>query len=188
MIPARAWHRMRTGMLEVTSDDTPDGHAAGHSALLIRRHRYTGTLSYYRCWTPVPAALSRLIAVAVICWRIENYFRYARTHFALDALDSHAATPDNPDRMVPNPAKKAAAAQTRRAEALATAAEAHRDASLAALRNPPPGQPATITNQTINALNAPVEAAWAELDVAKDAAAATPARIRLAEITPAWSA
>jgi hypothetical protein len=59
MIPARAWHRMRTGsgtkgtrhydwaMLEVTSDDTP----GGHSVLLARRHRYTGTLSYYRCWT-----------------------------------------------------------------------------------------------------------------------------------------
>jgi hypothetical protein len=51
MIPARAWYRMRTGsgtkgtrlydwaMLEVTSDDTPDGHGDGHSVLLIRRHR-----------------------------------------------------------------------------------------------------------------------------------------------------
>ena len=64
MIPRQAWHRMRTGsgtkgtrhydwaMLEVTSDDTPGGHDDGHSALLVRRHRYTGTLSYYRCWTP----------------------------------------------------------------------------------------------------------------------------------------
>jgi len=26
-------------------------------------------------------------------WREENYFRYARTHFALDALDSYAAVP-----------------------------------------------------------------------------------------------
>ena len=64
MIPARAWHRMRTGsgtkgtrhydwaMLEVTSDDTPDGQVDGHSVLLVRRHRYTGTLSFYRCWTP----------------------------------------------------------------------------------------------------------------------------------------
>jgi hypothetical protein len=32
-------------------------------------------------------------------WREENYFRYARTRFALDALDSHAASPDDPDRM-----------------------------------------------------------------------------------------
>ena len=54
LIPDRAWHRMRTGsgtegtrhydwaMLEVTSDDTPEGEAGGHSVLLARRHRYTG--------------------------------------------------------------------------------------------------------------------------------------------------
>ena len=86
LIPARAWQRMRTGhgtkgarhydwaMLEVTSDNTPAGHQDGHSMLLIRRHRYTGTLSYYRCWTPGPAALSQLIAVAVLRWRIEMVF------------------------------------------------------------------------------------------------------------------
>jgi hypothetical protein len=57
-------------MLEVTSDDPPGGHEDGHSVLLARRHRYTGTLSYYRCWTPGPVPLSRLIAIAVTRWRI----------------------------------------------------------------------------------------------------------------------
>jgi hypothetical protein len=64
LIPGRAWQRMRTGsgtrgtrhydwaMLEVTSDDTPEGHGDGHCVLLARRHRYTSQLSYYRCWTP----------------------------------------------------------------------------------------------------------------------------------------
>jgi len=109
------------------------------------------------------------LAAGEVCWRLtsrwreENYFRYARTHFALDALDSHAAAPDDPGRLVPNPAKKAAAAQVRHAEILAAAAQAQRDASLAALRNPAPGQPVTITNQMINALHAPVEAAWTGL-------------------------
>jgi hypothetical protein len=51
-------------MLEVTSDDTPEGHSDGHSMLLARRHRYTGTLSYYWCWTPGPVPLSKLIAIA----------------------------------------------------------------------------------------------------------------------------
>ena len=60
-------------MLEVTSDDTPDGHG-GHSVLLARRHRYTGKLSFCRCWTPGPVPLSRLIAIAVIRWRIEMVF------------------------------------------------------------------------------------------------------------------
>ncbi len=130
------------------------------------------------------------LAAGELCWRLtsrwreENYFRYARTRFALDALDSYAATPDDPGRLVPNPAKKAAAAHVRHAEVLAAAAEAQRDASLAALRNPAPGQPVTITNQMINALDAPAGAAWRELHAAHDAAAAVPARIRLGEIAP----
>jgi transposase len=130
------------------------------------------------------------LAAGEVCWRLtsrwreENYFRYARTHFALDALDSYAAAPDDPDRKVPNPAKKAAAAQVRHTEILAAAAGAQRDTSLAALRNPAPGQPVTITNQMINALDAPVEAAWRELQAAQDAAAVVPARIRLGEIAP----
>ncbi len=74
-------------------------------------------------------------------------------------------------RGCPNPAKKAAAAQIRHTEVLAAAAEAQRDTSLAALCNPPPGQPVTITNQMINALDAPVEAAHRELEAAQDAAA-----------------
>jgi hypothetical protein len=117
-------------------------------------------------------------------WREENYFRYARTHFALDALDSHAAAPDDPDRMVPNPAKKTAAARIRAAEQAITAAETARDAALLKLRSPAPGQAAYLTNQVINALDAPVEAAWRELEQAGQAAAAIPARVPLGELAP----
>ena len=63
--------------------------------------------------TTRPAAA--LPAAAVIYrmtsrWREENYFRYGRAHFALDAHDTYAVTPEDPGRMVPNPAKKTAAA------------------------------------------------------------------------------
>jgi Helix-turn-helix domain len=125
-----------------------------------------------------------------VCWRLtsrwreENYFRYARTHFALDALDSHAAAPDDPARMVPNPAKKTAAARVRQAEAAAQAAEAARDAALLKLRSPAPGQAAYLSNQVINALTAPVEAAYQELDQAEHAAAAIPARVPLGALSP----
>jgi hypothetical protein len=125
-----------------------------------------------------------------VCWRLssrwreENYFRYARTWFALDALDSYAASPDDPDRMVPSPAKKAAAARIRQAEAAAQAAEAARDAALLQLRSPAPGQAAYLSNQVINALAAPVEAAWRELDEADQAAAAVPARVPLGALSP----
>jgi hypothetical protein len=125
-----------------------------------------------------------------VCWRLssrwreENYFRYARTRFALDALDSYAAAPDDPDRTVPNPARKAAAARVRQADAAAQAAEAARDAALLQLRSPAPGQSAYLSNQVINALAAPVEAAWRDLDDAEQAAAAVPARIPLGELAP----
>jgi len=36
----------------VAGDEVYGGHDDGHSVLLARRHRYTGTLSFYRCWTP----------------------------------------------------------------------------------------------------------------------------------------
>jgi SRSO17 transposase len=97
MIPARAWQRMRTGsgtkgtrhydwaMLEVTSDDTPDGHESGHSVLLARRHRYTGQLSFYRCWTPGPVPLSKLIAVASARWKIEEDHQLSKQVAGLDA-------------------------------------------------------------------------------------------------------
>jgi hypothetical protein len=130
------------------------------------------------------------LSAGEVCWRMssrwreENYFRYARTHFALDALDSYAAKPDDPDRKVPNPAKKTAAARIRQAETAARAAETARDAALLELRSPAPGQAAYLTNQVINALAAPVEAARRDLDQAEQAAAAIPARIPLGTLAP----
>jgi transposase-like protein len=130
------------------------------------------------------------LAAGEVCWRLssrwreENYFRYARTRFALDALDCYAATPDDPDRKVPNPARKTAAARVRQAEAAAQAAETARDAALLQLRSPAPGQAAYLSNQVINALAAPAEAAWRELDEADKAAAAIPARIPLGDLAP----
>jgi hypothetical protein len=50
-------------------------------------------------------------------WRQENYFKYAREHFALDALDSYADHPDDPTRLVPNPAKAHAIDQVASARA-----------------------------------------------------------------------
>ena len=103
---------------------------------------------------------------------------------SLDALDSYAAVPDDPDRLVPSPAKKAAAARVRRAQFAARAAEAGRDTSLPGLRSPAPGHAALLTNQQLNELNAPVQAAYDELEAAEAAAAATPARVRLGDLAP----
>jgi SRSO17 transposase len=91
------WQRMRTGsatkgakdyhwaMIEITPDDTPEGHDDGHAVLLLRRHRYTGTVSYYLCWSPVPVPLAKLISVAVTRWRIEEDHQLSKQVSGLDS-------------------------------------------------------------------------------------------------------
>ena len=117
-------------------------------------------------------------------WREENYFRYGRAHFALDALDTYAVTPEDPDRKVPNPAKKKAAAAVKTAKKNLADAQAAREAKLTALRNPAPGQETLITNQALSRLDTPVTAARRKLEDAQAAARATPAKIPLSEHNP----
>ena len=75
LVKPAMWQRMRTGsatkgakdydwaMTGILPDDTPDGQDDnGHAFLLLRRHRYTGTVSYYLCWSPGPVPLAKLIA------------------------------------------------------------------------------------------------------------------------------
>ncbi|WP_405933362.1 hypothetical protein [Streptomyces sp. NBC_00827] len=95
-LPRRAWQRLRTGhgtkgdrhydwaMIEVSADDTPPGHAAGHSFLLVRRHRYTRELSFYRCHSTTSVALADLVAVVCRRWRIEEDFQAAKSLAGLD--------------------------------------------------------------------------------------------------------
>src|SRR5208283_4668803 len=109
-------------------------------------------------------------------WREENYFRYGRAHFALDALDTYAVTPEDPDRKVPNPAKKKAAAAVKTAKKNLADAQAAREAKLTALRNPAPGQETLITNKALARLDTPVTAARRKLEDAQAAARATPAK------------
>ena len=68
-LPRKAWQRLRAGhgtkgdrhydraMIKAGPDDTPPGHDPGHSILLVRRHRYTGELSFYRRHSTAPVPL-----------------------------------------------------------------------------------------------------------------------------------
>jgi SRSO17 transposase len=97
LVKPAMWQRMRTGsatkgakdyhwaMIEITPDDTPDGHDDGHAMLLLRRHRYTGTISYHLCWSPRPVPLARLIAVAVARWKIEEDHQLSKQAAGLDS-------------------------------------------------------------------------------------------------------
>jgi SRSO17 transposase len=97
LVKPAMWQRMRTGsatkgakdyhwaMIEITPDDTPDGQHDGHGFLLLRRHRYTGTVSYFLCWSQAPVPLAKLISVAVTRWKIEEDHQLAKQVSGLDS-------------------------------------------------------------------------------------------------------
>ncbi|MEU2867516.1 IS701 family transposase, partial [Streptomyces mirabilis] len=66
-VPKKAWMRMRTGhglkgdrhydwaLIDVIADEAA---AAEHAYLVVRRHRYTRELSFYRCHSATPVSLA----------------------------------------------------------------------------------------------------------------------------------
>ena len=48
-------------------------------------------------------------------WRQENFFKYMRQEFLIDALVDYEAEPDDPNRSIPNPARKAVDKELRKA-------------------------------------------------------------------------
>jgi len=117
-------------------------------------------------------------------WRQENYFKYAREHFALDALDSYADHPDDLDRLVPNPAKACAKDQVAGARADMAGARADMaDALDAAIIKA--GQPGNNGKATVDpAAGLALTAAQTELVVAKNASANTPSHLPLGQVRP----
>ena len=117
-------------------------------------------------------------------WRQENYFKYAREHFALDALDSYADQPDDPTRLVPNPTK--ARAINRVAAARITLTGAHAGLAQAI------GTAATQAGRPTNHGKAEVDptaaqhlaAAHADLADAKHASRDTPTHLPLGVVRP----
>ncbi|MEV8562524.1 transposase [Streptomyces sp. NPDC051917] len=92
------WMRRQTGhgtkgtreydwaWLDVRPDDTPveNENVAGTSVLVARRHRYTGEVSYFRCWSPGSVSLGTLVEVISRRWRIEEIFQLAKGFTGLD--------------------------------------------------------------------------------------------------------
>ena len=117
-------------------------------------------------------------------WRQENYFKYAREHFALDALDSYADQQDDLDRLVPNPAKarvrvQVAAARANLATAHAEVADAIDAAVVAAGRAKNHGKAEVDPAPGIS-----LSAATTELTAAKATSAATATHLPLREVRP----
>jgi hypothetical protein len=108
-------------------------------------------------------------------WRQENYFRYAREHFALDALDTYTTVDDDPQRSVPNPAKRAAQRRVRELEKVVADAEA----TLGRHRSSPPQ-----LSGSLDELDTTLDEVRSQLDAARQAAADTPTRLPLGDIAP----
>ncbi|MGI5142778.1 IS701 family transposase [Streptomyces sp. CA-106110] len=98
-LPRQAWMRMRTGhglkgdrhydwaWIGVLADDAPEpGNRVedGHSVLVVRRHRFTGELSFYRCHSAIPVTLADLVHVICTRWRVEEDFQLAKGATGLD--------------------------------------------------------------------------------------------------------
>ena len=98
-LPRRAWHRLSAGPGAkghrfydwAWIDHTDRAHRddpldTQRWWLLIRRHRDTGELAFYRCYSPDAGAAARLVRVAGRRWTVEEAFQAGK---GLAGLDQH---------------------------------------------------------------------------------------------------
>lgn len=98
-LPNRAWQQLSAGpgakgerfydWALITHPD-PAGRADPTDTqcwwLLVRRHRVTGELAFYRCYSPNPVPLRELVRVAGRRWTVEESFQAGK---GLAGLDEH---------------------------------------------------------------------------------------------------
>jgi SRSO17 transposase len=101
-LPRRAWQQLSAGAgakghrvyewawIDHTDHtdhtDRDDPHDTAQWSLLIRRHRTTGELAFYRCYSPDVVPLRELVRVAGRRWAIEEAFQSGK---GLAGLDEH---------------------------------------------------------------------------------------------------
>lgn len=103
------WHRARLDdrRLEYLLHDQPVRFLKGKLRL-----RQVTRLTETGHQTPMVTSRWDLKAIVVAHrmferWRQENFFKYLREEYLIDALADYQVEPDDPDRSVPNPARKA---------------------------------------------------------------------------------
>jgi transposase-like protein len=105
-------------------------------------------------------------------WRQENFFRYGRQRFGLDALDSYETEPDDPNRLVKNPTRRDADKRVREAKESIEKAEAEE------------GRSATEGYSTEAEVLDAFAGARAELKAREDNKAAIPTKLPLGQVRP----
>lgn len=136
--------------------------------------------------TPILTSRRDLPAVEVAFrmferWRQENFFKYLREEYALDALVDYEVVPDNPAREVPNPKRRELTARVEQARAEFARLTAEYGA--AALLNPEHARP-TMRGFKIahGKLAARLRNAFERVSALEQARAAAPARIPVREV------
>jgi transposase len=107
-------------------------------------------------------------------WREENFFRYMRGRFGLDALDTYTIKADDPQRTVPNPAKKDAARHIAKLKATITSGQA----TLGRIADHP------ALARSRDELSATIDEVHKQLTDHQAAAKALPARVPVGDIRP----
>jgi SRSO17 transposase len=104
-VPARAWQCVSAGkgakgerlfdwsFVRLDDDSPPVGDQAGRRWLMVRRHRATGELAFYRCWTPRPTPLAVLVRVAGTRWAVEERIQTGKGLLAWTSTRSAAGAP-----------------------------------------------------------------------------------------------
>jgi transposase len=115
-------------------------------------------------------------------WRQENFFKYLREEYALDALVDYEVEPDDPAREVPNPQRNALADQLR--EARAELARLHAEYGRAVVNNPERLRP-TVRGFKIahGQLGQALRAIMEKVERLETQYAALPKRVPVGEVT-----
>jgi transposase len=114
-------------------------------------------------------------------WTQENFFRYMRQHFALDALVTYAVEPADPERTVPNPQRKALAKAL--AKSQAALKDLHQAYGAQALTNPEGQRPTMRGFKIAHAdLGQRIRAQQAEGHALKQQLAALPKRVPVKDV------
>jgi transposase len=117
-------------------------------------------------------------------WRQENFFKYLREEFALDALVDYGTEPADTTREVPNPERNKINAEIRQAYAQLEQLQAHY--GLAALDNPERRRPTMRGFKIANAsLSARLRAAMKRITELESKRATIPARVPVQEVVEA---
>jgi len=135
--------------------------------------------------TPIVTSRRDLPAVEVAYrmferWRQENFFKYLREEYALDALVDYTVEPDDPTREIPNPVRKALDAQLCEARAELTRLQA--EYGRAACANPEGRRPSMRGFKIAHGqLGQALRAAMKSVTMLEAKRAATPGRVPVHE-------